>query len=167
MLKLANDKIIIDENTGIMYDHTGKRIAKVTDWAYYNAIITLVGGIGNVVPTYSSVHSRYKQVDDLVHVCIHLEGDGGNEGAGTGQINISLPIQAGINTSGDGVGMTGYIVNGINSEIMNGNIDVNGTTIKLKAWKTTKQFTDVIGSDQDQTNRTISLHFWYESAQSL
>jgi hypothetical protein len=56
--------------------------------------MTLVGGAGNTVPVYSTNTGRYTRVGNTIFVNVYLTGDGGAEGAGTGQINIALPITA-------------------------------------------------------------------------
>lgn len=73
----------------------------LTGWQTYAPTVTLVGGTGNTVPVYSSNLGRYLRMGNLVYVDINLSGDGGDEGAGTGQLNIALPVQAGASINGD------------------------------------------------------------------
>jgi hypothetical protein len=60
----------------------------------WTPVVTLVGGAGNTVPVYTTNDGRYTRIGNRVFYDIYLTGDGGAEGAGTGQIYVSLPIAA-------------------------------------------------------------------------
>lgn len=87
-----------------------------TGWRSYTPIVTLVGGAGNTVPVYTTNSGRYQRICNTILVDILLQGDGGAEGAGTGVFNISLPINGGTSTNSDGVGNTGFVVNGADQD---------------------------------------------------
>ena len=126
---------------------------------------TLVGGSGNTVPQYTTNSGRYSRVGKRVNCEIYLDGDGGNEGAGTGSMNLALPIQAGPNHP------TGAICVGVyrNSSgtpvygILFGTIVPSSTTISLQkiAGGNLVAFN---GSDQAGTTRFLRLSFSYEIA---
>ncbi len=122
--------------------------------------VTLVGGAGNTVPVYVTNTANYTRIGNTVFCDISLDGDGGAEGAGTGQINIALPITASAASIGfyTPVGL-GY--NGTSAYLLQGGIATGTSTIflvYLSAINTTAVFT---GNLQNNTTRTIKLKFFY------
>lgn len=63
-------------------------------WATYTPTITLVGGTGNVVPTFTTQSvGRYCRIGNSVTTVINFSNSsGGTAGAGTGQITVALPV---------------------------------------------------------------------------
>lgn len=133
-------------------------------WANYTATLTLVGGAGNTVPVYASTVSRYSQVDKRVLVHCRFNGDGGDEGAGTGKLTMALPVNAGANWKG-GALLIGTFINGSSSTVTPiwGSISANGSTISFNKFTAYNTIADMTGADQNNTTRTIDVAFWYES----
>ena len=134
-----------------------------TIWTNYVPIVTITGGGGNVVPIYTENLGRYQKRGKTVFVDVHLNGDGGTEGAGTGIINISLPVQAGANKIDNGTGIIGHTLNNNINGLLGGTIAPSANTISLKIWTAVKKYENMPGDDQSHPDRDICLHFWYES----
>lgn len=94
----------------------------------WTPIVTLVGGAGNVVPQYSTVSGRYYIISGFLHFQINLTGDGGNEGAGSGQVNISLPVAVKSSNSSNCVIFCGSVSNGSDTYITGMGIPGGATT---------------------------------------
>lgn len=123
--------------------------------------VSLVGGAGNTIPVYTTNTGRHTRIGRLVFVDIRFSGDGGNEGAGTGQVNVALPIAASSNNTA-GFRPCGYALNGAVEYVLHGQVDASGTTIYLQyvnLLTTTANFT---GADQNNVTRVIRLQFFYE-----
>lgn len=132
----------------------------------FTPTVSLVGGAGNTTPVYSTNTGRYAKYGNKVNAEVLLTGDGGAEGAGTGQINVDLPSTASSNQPAGKFPCGEYTNNGQTYLVM-GEIDASGTTIKLSRHDT--GFTDstasddnLIGDNQDSTDREIRLNFSYE-----
>ncbi len=123
--------------------------------------VTLVGGAGNTVPVYSVNSMRWTQHGKTVFCDISLSGDGGAEGAGTGVLNIALPVAAGASMLGSAIG-SGRMINGANTYILNGNISASGTTISLRVWSAITTLDLATGDLQNNASREITLHLVYE-----
>ena len=142
------------------------RLATLDDdmnqWAAYNPVITLVGGTGNTVPQYVTHTGRYCKVGHLVAVDILFDGPTGNAGAGSGQINISLPITAGAsNTTEDRTG--GHLHNDANEYQALLQIALSAATLALTRQNSATQTAAMTGAEQNGTStRTIRLAFCYE-----
>jgi len=149
-------------NYGYVLDEGNGCYTQATAWDTFAPTVTLVGGAGNTVPVYSTNLGRYQKRGTTVFVDVYLTGDGGDEGAGTGVINIALPVTAGSNVNGNGAGITGYVLNGADNMICNGTIAQSADVMSLKVWTSIKVFGDLTGADQDDNARTIHLHFWHE-----
>lgn len=128
--------------------------------------ITIVGGASNTVPVYSTNSCRWERVGRLVWVDVYLTGDGGAEGAGTGQINILLPFTASANHQIGGFA-AGSATNGATQFELAGAIPSSSTTIVLSnvlaslvtGEPTSTSFT---GAEQNNTSRLVRLKFFYE-----
>ena len=92
---------------------------------------------------------------------MYLNGDGGAEGAGSGQINLALPIAVSSNalilTVNAGVGR-----DGVSDRIIYADIVPGATTIAISYVNTTSLISSLKGSDQANTTRAIRIEFWYE-----
>lgn len=140
----------------------GSVLSTYTTWASYSPTVTLVGGAGNVVPVYTTNTGRWMRIGNIVHFMVELSGDGGNEGAGTGQINIALPVTAGASAGSGVLAPIGYGLNNALESIMYSAVTNNATTVPLyyfNAIGTTAQYT---GASQNNTTRKISLRYFYE-----
>lgn len=129
----------------------------------YTPTITLVGGAGNTTPVYTTNSGRWTQVGNRVFVDVIFTGDGGDEGAGTGRIDVSLPTGLTSSASfGQDKFHVGTMVNGAAGQDVYGDIGASGTTIKLYLHGILTTFTDFTGADQNNTTRGIRLSFNYE-----
>ena len=113
------------------------------------------------MPVYSTNICRYRRLGDLAWVQMYLNGDGGAEGAGSGQINLALPIAVSSNalilTVNAGVGR-----DGVSDRIIYADIVPGATTIAISYVNTTSLISSLKGSDQANTTRAIRIEFWYE-----
>jgi hypothetical protein len=131
-------------------------------WATDTPVVTLVGGAGNVVPQYVTAQTRYSVNGKTCFIDMFLNGDGGNEGAGTGRINLSLP--AGI-TLANGINYMfccGYYNNGATFDTLG--VDFGASTTTLSLIQGTTGINDFAGADQNNATRTIRLHLFFEIA---
>jgi len=136
----------------------GGTIAYVVGPTTFTPTVTLVGGAGNTVPQYVTNSARYTQIGRRVFCDVLLSGDGGNEGAGTGQINIALPVTASASAVGNRTPI-GYYLNGGTATMLGGTVAASGTTVSLTVGQGTTSFT---GADQSNTTRVVTLRFDYE-----
>lgn len=148
----AAQVVTFPDDTGtIVFDMSGT----------FTPTVTLVGGAGNTVPVYSTNTGRYKRHGTKVFVEIYLTGDGGAEGAGSGQLNIALPVTAsGSNPAGFIV--AGTIINSTATNVLVGSIAASGTTIALSYFNAIGTTTSATGVQQNNTTRSIRLSFNYE-----
>jgi len=124
----------------------------------FTPTVTLVGGAGNTVPVYTTNTGRYTRIGNRIFVDILLTGDGGDEGAGTGVINVALPIAASASNPG-GYPPCGRYENGATVGYLAGLISGGGSTIRLLL----PTGLDMTGADQNNASRTIRLQFQYEA----
>lgn len=136
----------------------GGTIAYVIGPTTFTPTVTLVGGAGNTVPQYVTNSARYTQIGRRVFCDVLLSGDGGNEGAGTGQINIALPVTASASAVGNRTPI-GYYLNGGTATMLGGTVAASATTVALTVGQGTTSFT---GADQSNTTRVVTLRFDYE-----
>lgn len=126
----------------------------------YTPTVTLVGGAGNTVPQYTTNTGRYVQIGNRVFVDVLLDGDGGNEGAGTGQYTVSLPITSSANNPA-GHSSIGLLLNNATYFPMFGAVGASATTVganKISAGV----LSALVGADQNNVTRTVRLNFSYE-----
>ncbi len=126
----------------------------------FTPTVTLVGGAGNTVPVYSTNSGRYERIGNHVFVDILLTGDGGAEGAGTGQITIALPIACNASFPASSF-VIGRSSNGGNSLILFGSIASTSLTVAYQ--QTISAAAALTGDDQNNTSRTIRMQFHYEA----
>jgi len=126
-------------------------------WTSFTPTVTLVGGAGNTVPVYTDNYGRYLRLANMVFIYVRLSLDGGAEGAGTGQINIAVPV-----SFTDAVKIVGGImINGTSERIVI--VENNGATMKL-SYQSTVGAGDIValtGDDQNNVTRDINLNFFY------
>lgn len=134
----------------------------IGDWATFTPTVTLVGGAGNTVPVYTTNTGRYVRVGDVVFVEVYLTGDGGAEGAGTGVLNIALPVTSGANAVPAGSISCGLASNNATSYQLLGLIGAGSGTISLSYWLTVSAVTSFTGAEQNNATRSIRLFFSYE-----
>lgn len=127
----------------------------------FTPTVTLVGGAGNTTPVYTTNTGRYTRIGNQTFVDVLLSGDGGNEGAGTGEVNVALPITASASHPANRF-MAGRAENGASDFTLLGQIDGSGTTIQVKRLATATSMGSLTGDDQNNTSRSIRLKFFYE-----
>jgi hypothetical protein len=127
----------------------------------FTPTVTLVGGAGNIVPVYSTNTGRYTRIGRQVFVDVYLTGDGGDEGAGTGQVNIALPITASASHP-TSLWPAGYADNGTTEYEIWAQIAGSGTTMTLNYFSTLSGEVAFTGADQNNATRVIRLKFFYE-----
>lgn len=133
----------------------------------YTPGVTLVGGAGNTIPVYSSKTGYYQVIGNgsdgrIVFADIYLDGDGGNEGAGTGQLTISLPVAASASNA-SGYAAVGRIQNGANSYPLFGQIAASDSTISLAYLSSATTVTTATGAEQSSTTRNVKIKVWYRA----
>lgn len=150
---MATPRTITPAETGSL---TGSLAAST-----FSPTVTLVGGAGNTVPVYSTNSGRYTRIGNVVFCDVYLTGDGGAEGAGTGQINILLPVAA---ASGHDTSFfqAGYLLNNTTEDDVFGLIAGSATTVKLSFYSILGVMTSLTGAEQNNATRTIRLKFFYE-----
>jgi hypothetical protein len=127
----------------------------------FTPTVTLVGGVGNTVPVYSTNTGRYQIAGNRVFCEVLLTGDGGAEGAGTGQINIALPFTASASNPTFAF-PCGVALNSATYALLTGLIAGGASTIALNYFNTITTHVTYNGVNQNNTSRYIRLNFWYE-----
>lgn len=129
----------------------------------YSCTVSLVGGAGNTTPVYATTSCAYIKVGNWVWVEVYLQGDGGNEGAGTGNVNIALPFTASTININEMRGVIGYGLNNATEYQLSGAIASGGTTIRLRDWTSINATSALTGDEQNNASRLLSLGFWYKA----
>jgi len=124
--------------------------------------VTLVGGAGNTVPVYTTNTGTYTRIGRMVFCNVILNGDGGAEGAGTGQVNIALPITAAASNSAVVYYPVGTGLNNATYYELYGQIATGGSTLILAYFNVLTSAIAFTGADQNNTSRAIQLRFFYE-----
>lgn len=127
----------------------------------FTPTVTLVGGAGNTTPVYSVNSGRHTRIGNRCFVKILLSGDGGAEGAGTGVVNIALPIAASA-SEGGGIYTVGRAGNSTTRYLILGQIASGASTISLSYWDTITTNADFTGAQQNNASRSIVLDFNYQ-----
>lgn len=130
-------------------------------YATFTPTVTLVGGAGNTVPVYTTNSGRYYTVGNIVFVDVYLDGDGGAEGAGTGQIHIALPTAASASQA-PGLFMIGSSINGATERMLLGSIAASASVVGIAYPSSVTVIDALTGGNQNNTTRTIRLKFFYE-----
>ena len=123
--------------------------------------VTLVGGTGNTVPQYYTKSARYTRIGNLCFCRILLDGDGGDEGAGSGQLHISLPITVSTSQKADYT-IAGHFHNGATENISFVQPVAGDTVAAVFVQTSISQTAAATGADQNNTIRAMSFDFYYE-----
>lgn len=142
----------------------GSQLQNYTTWATYTPTVTLVGGAGNTVPVYSTNTGRWMQIGKMVFVTVLLSGDGGAEGAGTGVFTVALPVAVGASYPTEIDYPIGRAFNSTSRWIVIGRLAPAATTMTLLIWLSTTSQPGLLGDDQNNATRGLSLSFSYEVA---
>ncbi len=158
MQDIASDKVIgnISGSTGAPTE------VPLTRSTSFTPTVTLVGGAGNTTPVYSTNSGRYMRVGNQIFADVYLTGDGGNEGAGTGQVNIALPVSAS-SSHNTGYFPVGTAVNNATTYILYGQISGSASTIQLSYISAIGTLTAFTGDDQNNATRSIRLKLNYDA----
>ena len=141
----------------------GSALANYTTWANYTPTVTLVGGAGNTVPVYSTNSGRWMQIGKQVFVEVYLSGDGGNEGAGTGNFSIALPVAVGASAaSGTDYVPCGRGVNDTSRFALYAQATAGASVMALAYWATATSFPLFTGADQNNATRSVRVQYSYE-----
>lgn len=134
----------------------------VGSWTDFTPVVTLVGGAGNTVPVYSTNQGRYMVVGKKVFYEIYLNGDGGAEGAGTGQFTVSLALAIGANQLQGpipvGFGRDGTFPGSGNFSIL-GALVASTSVVSLYLFSAATATAVMTGADQTTVNRGVRLSF--------
>ncbi len=128
----------------------------------YSPTVTLVGGAGNTTPVYTTNTGRYWRTNKMVFVSVNLTGDGGAEGAGTGQINIALPVAVGTNVGAPLI-VVGRMTNSTLKSVVLGTLTAAALVLPLSYKDALGTEANVTGAEQNNATRNIQLHFCYEA----
>lgn len=94
----AGSKLLSIQNAGVekfSIDKDGNvALGGLGTWQTFTPTLVLTGGSGNVVPQYATTQAYYLTLGNTCFVKVYLSGDGGNEGAGTGAMSLTLPVTA-------------------------------------------------------------------------
>lgn len=123
--------------------------------------VTLVGGAGNTVPVYSTNTGRYTRIGNRVISDYYFSGDGGDEGAGTGRINISLPIAASA-SGATTISAHGFAFNNATNMLLFANIASSASVAELFIITAIGTYASFTGADQNNTNRQFRIQLIYE-----
>ena len=128
----------------------------------YTPVVTLVGGSGNVVPVYSTVSGRFTQIGNRCIGDVFLFGDGGAEGAGTGEIHISLPITQNASAVEQRIFGT-YAYNSATTYIVESIIESGASTdMRFNYISVLGTESTFSGVHQNNSARQINIQFNYE-----
>ena len=151
---------------GVTFAGSGQSTLNNYTESTFTPTVTLVGGAGNTTPVYLTNTGRYTRIGNRVFVDIYLTGDGGAEGAGTGTVDLALPIQAGASQP-NGLMSIGSISNSAEEQPCYGLIQAGTSSISLSMLADTagaeqSNIAQVTGADQNNATRSIRLQFFYE-----
>lgn len=121
--------------------------------------LTFTGGAGNTTPVYTVNSGTYTRIGRLVFFNIQLSGDGGDEGAGTGQLTVSLPFTTSASQLAIRVD-AGTALNGSNEHAVWMTLGPAASTAVL--WKddivgANLEQAALLGSDQNNASRAINI----------
>lgn len=127
-------------------------------WSTFTPTVTLDGA--GTVPQFTTNTGYYSQVGKIVFVWVYLTGDGGNEGAGAGQLQVALPVAASANHALHAMPV-GALTNSSASYVTFGTIAASASVMKLFYINGSSPIANLTGAETADTTRAISLHFFY------
>jgi len=127
-------------------------------WSTFTPTVTLNGA--GTVPQFTTNTGYYSQVGKIVFVWVYLTGDGGNEGAGAGQLQVALPVAASANHTLHAMPV-GVLSNSSASYVTFGTIAASASVMKLFYINGSSPIANLTGAETADTTRAISLHFFY------
>ena len=150
-------------NAPLITDGSGNLSFLTAAWSTFSPTVTLVGGSGNTVPTYSTAVGRYKQIGNTVFCNIYLNNtSGGTAGAGTGTLNIALPVAVSASITTGQVGGSGTLLVNASKFIAIPILTASATTVTFGYQTSIGTQTTGQGDSQNNAVRQIALSFFYE-----
>lgn len=146
---------------GVLFDSTQTTLANYTE-STFTPTVTLVGGSGNTVPVYSTNTGRSTRIGNKFFNSVLLVGDGGAEGAGTGQFTMAIGTTAGASNPG-GNAPVGTAGNGsASSYILFAAISGGATTMAFEYQSLVNTSLAFTGAEQNNASRQVRLQYWFE-----
>lgn len=134
----------------------------LSDWNSFTPTITIVGA--GAAPNYVTNQARFRiSVSNTVYVDVYLNGDGGTPGSGAGQLALLLPVVPAPSILG-GYILAGYCINNVKSTVLYCNMTAVPSLL-LSILDKTDTLAPLTGADQNNANRQIRMHLWYETYQ--
>lgn len=146
---------------GVAFAGSGQTTLSNYTEGTFTPTVTLVGGVGNTTPVYSTNTGRYTQIGNRVFVDVYLTGDGGAEGAGTGTLSVAIPTASSASHP-TSYFPCGFFANGTAEEPIWGQIAAGGSVIDFAYEDVLNNFAVMTGAEQNNTTRTVRLKFFYE-----
>lgn len=148
-------------NTFPVRTGSGTISEKAYEESTWTPTITFNGGSGNATPDYNYKDARYTKIGNLVFFRLEMSGGTGTNGAGTGQIKISLPLTT--KASSPTVFFQGYAQNSSTDYNLRGEAFPNESAMYIFYWPSAATpLTSFLGSDQSNSSRSIYLTGFYE-----
>lgn len=150
---------LLTASAGISFGQT--TLAHYQENLVWTPTFTLSGGSGNVNPVYSSTLSTATRIGNIIHCNVLFLGDGGAEGAGTGQFSLSLPtaVRAGMATNG--FIPIGTAINATTDYILYGQFQQGLTALPVYYVSGVNLFAGFSGSLQNNASRQVRFQFFY------
>lgn len=120
----------------------------------YVPVVTLNGA--GTAPQYSTATGIWKTSGSVCWVDIYLTGDGGNEGAGAGQILVSIPFVVGPSQLPINI-VAGSSINNISEYSLYATLTSGLQSVALQRLVSATQLGNFTGADQNNTTRSIRL----------
>lgn len=159
--------IDLDFSSGVARPATASAVTSspiaATDgsWTTFTPTVTLVGGAGNTTPVYTTNTGRYTKIGKTVICSVELTGDGGAEGAGSGVLNVTLPVAVAAQLGATKF-VVGRMINNALISVLIGTLAAAATTVSLSYKDAIGTEASATGAQQNNATRTIQLHFAYE-----
>jgi len=135
--------------------------ASSAGWTTYTPTVTLVGGAGNTVPTYTTTSGRYTQIGNTIYVQVVLiNSSGGTAGAGTGTFTVALPISRGSEVANT-YRMVGYALNNTTYYLLTA-LSPSTSTLAINYFSAINTKATFTGAQQNNAIRELHLSFCYE-----
>jgi len=138
---------------------TGLQFIPAYPTGTYTPVLTTTSG---TLPQYVLNSGIYQVVGQVVHVSILFNGDGGNEGAGSGELSVSLPFNR--DNSMDFFAFPcGFSYNPAVQMLLAYFPNSNRDKMPLY-YNNAGTFTALTNVQQNGTSRSLNLQFWYKLA---
>lgn len=129
-------------------------MSHLIQYGTYTPVVTLSGA--GTAPQYLTASGTYTIVGRTCFCDIYLNGDGGNEGAGAGQILVSIPHVIGASQLPVNI-PAGSSINNITEYTLYALLTPTLQTVALQRLVSATQIGDFTGADQNNATRSIRL----------